>query len=123
MLLIVCIYNIQQSVLPFVPPYNSSARIPRKIPSSVINNACLLVRYVAMDVLLLLRANSGNVFTVPLHSNGHVLQNILIISSCSVFIIPNVLPSATFGKFTYFTSYLVHGQLTSAYVTTMMVTK
>jgi hypothetical protein len=29
---------------------------------------CLLIRYLAMDVLLLLRANCGNVFTEPLPS-------------------------------------------------------
>jgi hypothetical protein len=31
-------------VLRSVPSYNSSALIPRKIPSSVIKNACLLIR-------------------------------------------------------------------------------
>jgi hypothetical protein len=36
-----------------VPSYNSSPRIPRKTPSSVVKNACSLVRYLAMDVLLL----------------------------------------------------------------------
>jgi hypothetical protein len=36
-----------------VPSYNSSARIPRKTPSSIVKNACLLVRYLPMDVLLL----------------------------------------------------------------------
>jgi hypothetical protein len=39
-----------------VPSYNSSARTPRKTPSSVVRNACLLVRYLTMDVLLLSRA-------------------------------------------------------------------
>jgi hypothetical protein len=42
-----------------VPSYNSSARIPRKAPSSVLMNACLLVRYLAMDVLLLRAYASG----------------------------------------------------------------
>jgi hypothetical protein len=36
--------------------YNSSARAPRKRRSSVVKNACLLSRYLAVDVLLLLRA-------------------------------------------------------------------
>jgi hypothetical protein len=36
-----------------VPSYNSPALTPREIPSSVVKNACLLVRYRAMDVLLL----------------------------------------------------------------------
>jgi hypothetical protein len=36
----------------FSSTYNSSARTPRKTPCSVVNNACLLVRYLAMDVLL-----------------------------------------------------------------------
>jgi hypothetical protein len=39
-----------------VPSYNFSAQTPRKTPSSFVKNACLLVRYLAMDVLLLLRA-------------------------------------------------------------------
>jgi hypothetical protein len=39
-------------VLRSVPSYNSSARTPRKMPSSVIKNACLLVRYLAIDILL-----------------------------------------------------------------------
>jgi hypothetical protein len=37
-----------------VPSYNSSARTARKTPSSFVKNACLSVRYLAMDVLLLL---------------------------------------------------------------------
>jgi hypothetical protein len=36
-----------------VPTYNSSARTPPKTPSSIVKNACLLVRYLAMDILLL----------------------------------------------------------------------
>jgi hypothetical protein len=44
------------SILMIGPSYNSSARTPRKTPSSVVKNACLLVCYLAMDVLLLLRA-------------------------------------------------------------------
>jgi hypothetical protein len=36
-----------------VPFYKPSARIPRKIPSSIFNYACLLVRYLAIYVLLL----------------------------------------------------------------------
>jgi hypothetical protein len=43
--------------------------------SRVINNTCLLVRYRAMDVLLL-RANFGNVFTESLPSSGHMRHNI-----------------------------------------------
>jgi hypothetical protein len=38
---------------PDCAPYNSSELTPRKTPSSVLNNACLLFRYLAMDVLLL----------------------------------------------------------------------
>jgi hypothetical protein len=40
-----------------------------------MKNACLLVRDLAMDVLLLLRANFWNVFTEPLASNGHTRHN------------------------------------------------
>jgi hypothetical protein len=36
-----------------VPSYNSSARTPQKTPSTIISNACLLVRYLATDDLLL----------------------------------------------------------------------
>jgi hypothetical protein len=35
------------------PLYNSSARTPRKTRLSVVKNACLFVRYLAMDALLL----------------------------------------------------------------------
>jgi hypothetical protein len=35
--------------------YNHFARTTRKTPSSIVKNACLLVRYLAVDVLLLLR--------------------------------------------------------------------
>jgi hypothetical protein len=41
-----------------VPSYKSSARTPRKTQSTVVDNVCLLVRYLAMDVLLLLRVYS-----------------------------------------------------------------
>jgi hypothetical protein len=41
------------SILLTVPSYNFSAQTPRKTPSSVVNSTCLLVRYLAMDVLLL----------------------------------------------------------------------
>jgi hypothetical protein len=36
-----------------VPFYNASARTPRKTPSSIVKYACLLIRYLAMDVLIL----------------------------------------------------------------------
>jgi hypothetical protein len=39
-----------------VPFHNSSARTPRKTQSSIVNNACLLIRYLAMNILLLSRA-------------------------------------------------------------------
>jgi hypothetical protein len=42
-----------------VPSYNSSARTPQKTPPSVVRNACLLVRYLARDVLLLNAYDSG----------------------------------------------------------------
>jgi hypothetical protein len=37
-------------VLLSLPSYNSSARTPRKTPSSLMKNACLLVRYLGMDI-------------------------------------------------------------------------
>jgi hypothetical protein len=43
-------------VLLNVSSYNSLALTSRKTPSSVVKNACLLFRYLAMDVLLFLRA-------------------------------------------------------------------
>jgi hypothetical protein len=42
--------------------YNHFARTPRKTPSSVVQNACLLVRYIAVDVLLLLSACVAEMF-------------------------------------------------------------
>jgi hypothetical protein len=47
------LYSFNSDLRLTVPSYNSMARTPRKTPSSVVNNACLLVRYIAMDVLLL----------------------------------------------------------------------
>jgi hypothetical protein len=44
-------YCSKLSKWPSLSLYNPSARAPRKTPSSV-NDACLLVRYLAMDVLL-----------------------------------------------------------------------
>jgi hypothetical protein len=46
------------STSPVLPntSYNHFARTPRKTPFSVVQNACLLVRYLAMDVLLFLGA-------------------------------------------------------------------
>jgi hypothetical protein len=49
----------------------ASRRIPRKRPSSIIKEACLLFRYLARDVLLLRARGCGNVFSDPLHSNGY----------------------------------------------------
>jgi hypothetical protein len=40
------------SVLFSVSSYSSSVRTPRKTPSSAVKIECLLVRYVAMDILL-----------------------------------------------------------------------
>jgi hypothetical protein len=45
-------YGSILSRLPTVPSYNTSARTPRKTPSSIFKNAALLVRYGAMDALL-----------------------------------------------------------------------
>jgi hypothetical protein len=53
----------------------------------VIKNACLLVRYLAIDILLLLRANFGKVFTEPLPSNGHTRHNIVTCRGVRVTII------------------------------------
>jgi hypothetical protein len=44
-------YSIRLMTRPFYKPL---ARIPRKTPPSIVNDACLLVRYLAMDVLPLL---------------------------------------------------------------------
>jgi hypothetical protein len=46
-----------------------------KYVSHVIKNACLLVRYLALDFLLLLRAYFRNVFTEPFPTNGHMRHN------------------------------------------------
>jgi hypothetical protein len=60
-----------------VSSYNSSARTPRKTPSSVVKNACLLVRYVALDVLLC-PSCCGNVFTDPLPGNMYTRHNMKV---------------------------------------------
>jgi hypothetical protein len=62
------------SILSTVPSYNSSARTPRKTPSSLVNNACLLVRYIAMNILLLLTVQLRE--CVYRASNGHMRHNI-----------------------------------------------
>jgi hypothetical protein len=43
----------------YVSCYNASAQTPRKTPSSVVKNACLLAHYLVMDVLLLRAYTSG----------------------------------------------------------------
>jgi hypothetical protein len=50
-----CYFVCTTTVLPNTS-YNYFARIPRKTPSSIVQNASLLVRYLAVDVLLLLGA-------------------------------------------------------------------
>jgi hypothetical protein len=77
-------YSTTQSLLFYtlsriltVPTYTSSARTPRKTQSSVVKNACLLVRRLAIDVLLLGALLCGNVFTDPLPSNGYTYYNTL----------------------------------------------
>jgi hypothetical protein len=50
--------------------YNPSARTPRKTSCSIIKDACLLVRYLAIDIHFCVRVCCGNVFTDPLPSNG-----------------------------------------------------
>jgi hypothetical protein len=42
-----------------VPSCNSSARTPQKTPSFIVKNACLLARYLPMNVLLLRAYASG----------------------------------------------------------------
>jgi hypothetical protein len=53
------LYSVYSRQLSYTPSrlltmlsYNSSARTPRKTPSSIVQNACFLVLYLAMDVLL-----------------------------------------------------------------------
>jgi hypothetical protein len=45
--------SILRCTLLTVPSYTSSARTPRKTPSSTVKNACLQLRCLAIDVLLL----------------------------------------------------------------------
>jgi hypothetical protein len=50
---------------------NSSARTPRKTPSSIVEDACLQLRCLVIDVVFFLRIFLyGNVFINPLPSNG-----------------------------------------------------
>jgi hypothetical protein len=62
--------------LALCPLITSRCGSHRKHVSHVTKNACLLVRYLIMNVLLLLRANFGNVFTETLPSIGHMRHNI-----------------------------------------------
>jgi hypothetical protein len=80
--------------------HNSSARTPRKTLSSV-RNACLLARYVAMDVLCV-RVYCGNVFTDPSPSNGYTRYGTIPEFTCrhwevprgpSVCVLPKILTS------------------------------
>jgi hypothetical protein len=57
---------------------NHFSRTPRKTPSFVVRNACLLVRYLTMDVLLLSRARVLREYTDPLPSNGYTRHSITI---------------------------------------------
>jgi hypothetical protein len=57
------------SVLPNTS-YNRFVRTPRKTPSSIVKNACFLVRYLAMEPFYCrVRVCCGNMFTDPLPSN------------------------------------------------------
>jgi hypothetical protein len=58
------LFHCTPSRLLTVPSYESSARTPRKTPSSVVKNECLLVCYLAMDDLLLGAYVSGCVYRV-----------------------------------------------------------
>jgi hypothetical protein len=47
------LYSVFSAYTTFVlPSYNHFPRTPRKTPSSIVKNSCLLVRYLAIDVLL-----------------------------------------------------------------------
>jgi hypothetical protein len=48
----VVLFQVWSELRLTVPSYNSSAQTPRKTSSYVAKNACLLVRYLVMDVLL-----------------------------------------------------------------------
>jgi hypothetical protein len=55
---------------------NHFARTPRKTPSSIVQNACLLVCYLATDVLLSRARVLRESVTDPLPSNGYTCHNI-----------------------------------------------
>jgi hypothetical protein len=61
-------------VLPNIS-YNHSAKAPRKTPSSVVENVCLLIHYLAIDVLLFTFASAGTCLA-RLPSNGYTHHNI-----------------------------------------------
>jgi hypothetical protein len=54
---------------------------PRKNIASIVKEACLLIRCLAMDVLFLPVGSRGNVFTESLPSNGHTRHNIIFPST------------------------------------------
>jgi hypothetical protein len=69
-------------LLRFTPSYSFVllqflGRTPRKTPSSVVKNACLLVRYLARMFLYFWEFIFGNMITEPLPSNGHMRHNMV----------------------------------------------
>jgi hypothetical protein len=59
-----------------VPSYKFSARTPRKTPSSVIKNACLLHLTYQWMFFYCLERNSRNEFAEPLPINRHLRHSI-----------------------------------------------
>jgi hypothetical protein len=58
------------------PSLNSLSRTPMKTRVTCYQECVFIGWYLAIDILLLLRANFGNVFTEQLPSNGHTRHNI-----------------------------------------------
>jgi hypothetical protein len=61
---------------PTTPRFTMEVFDPDSTRFPVIKNACLLFPSVAIDVLLLLSANFGNVYSAPLPSSGSLRHNI-----------------------------------------------
>jgi hypothetical protein len=71
------------------PRYIALGRTPRKTPSSIIKDACLLVRYLATDVILLRAHVAGTCLQTRCLAMG--IQVTIHIELCSRYYISNLL--------------------------------
>jgi hypothetical protein len=92
-----------------VPSYSSSTRVPKKTPFSVVKYACLLLRYLAMDVLVLKAYSLGMclpsrylamgicVTTFIIETHKYPKISIIWYSAHEFYDNPRVIPHRVFG--------------------------